>query len=131
MTEVTKETLSRNKRLTPRAERDELLDLDAGVASSFSSFVSAADTDEKDSPLAALATLVRNPSRTKEGLDDDSFLSSKTKSQNNGVRGRILTGKQVNNATRDHHNIKTTLIEQAGGGVRDMHRIDVRIPTGC
>ena len=82
--------MSRNKRLTPRAERDELLDLDAGVASSFSSFVSAADTDEKDSPLAALATLVRNPSRTKEGLDEDSFLSSGTKKvQNTTLEGGL------------------------------------------
>jgi len=61
----------------PRAERDELLDLEADTVRSFSSLVSATDTDDNDSPLAALATLVRSPSRTKEGLDDvDSFLSS-------------------------------------------------------
>ena len=32
--------------------------------------VSVADTDENDSPLAALATLVRSPSLTKEGLEE-------------------------------------------------------------
>ena len=67
--------------LTPRAEREELLMdlLEAGGDRSLSSMVSVADTDEKDSPLAALAILVRSPSRTKEGLDEvpPSRLSSK------------------------------------------------------
>jgi len=44
--------------------------LEAGGDRSLSSMVSVADTDEKDSPLAALAILVRSPSRTKEGLDE-------------------------------------------------------------
>ena len=46
---------------------------------SLSSNVSDADTEENDSPLAALlATLVLNPSRTKDGLDEyGELLSSK------------------------------------------------------
>lgn len=68
------------RKLTPSAERDELRDLLLTLVadSSLSSSVSEADTLEKDSPLAALlATLVRRPSRTKEGLDEyGSLLSS-------------------------------------------------------
>ncbi len=71
-------------RLTPRAEREELLDLEDCAVRSLSSFVSATETDENDSPLAALATLVRSPSRTKEGLDEDSFFSS--------VKGKAACG---------------------------------------
>lgn len=58
--------------LTPSAERDELRDLlTLVVGKSFSSNVSETDTEEKDSPLAALlAMLVRSPSLIKEGLDE-------------------------------------------------------------
>ena len=73
------QTAEQTSLLTPRADRDELRDLLACEAeSSLSSSVSEADTEEKDSPLAALlATLVRKPSRIKEGLDEyGSFLSS-------------------------------------------------------
>jgi hypothetical protein len=62
-----------NEKLTPSADSDALRDLLLTVVTdnSLSSSVSEADTLEKDSPLAALlATLVRSPSRTKEGLDE-------------------------------------------------------------
>jgi hypothetical protein len=66
-------------RHTPRADRDELRDFWIEADKSLSSNVSEADTEENDSPLAALlATLVLNPSRTKDGLDEyGELLSSK------------------------------------------------------